>query len=149
MSGFAFDALKDGKAAMTALALERLKAIFGADIEKEITASVPPPGAATGYRRRLFRREAGAGGQPGCVSAVRSTTACSSPARRPRSISLTARRLLQRCRGGGGGRRVPPDAPDRRSPHATIWVKCVDLPQLNLWAPCLWFKRPHQAKKTR
>jgi monoamine oxidase len=41
VGGRVCDALeKDGKAAMTALALERLKAIFGNAIEKEITASV-------------------------------------------------------------------------------------------------------------
>jgi monoamine oxidase len=41
VGGRVCDALeKDGPAAMTALARERLKAIFGADIEKEITGSV-------------------------------------------------------------------------------------------------------------
>ncbi len=46
VGGRVCDALeKDGPEAMKALALERLKAIFGADIEKEITGSV-----ATGWR---------------------------------------------------------------------------------------------------
>ncbi len=50
VGGRVCDALeKDGPAAMTALALERLKAIFGADIEKEIAGSV-----ATGWRGDPF-----------------------------------------------------------------------------------------------
>ena len=106
VGGRVCDALeKDGPEAMKALALERLKAIFGADIEKEITGSV-----ATGWRgdpvdrRRLFVGASGPGAPPRRPGdAARRAAVLRRRGDAYRLLLDRARRLFQRRRRGGEG----------------------------------------------